>query len=108
MDLNSIEFYICHGASQFLHDTQEYCNALVLYISLALRFIGVSCMQFLVGCAHLRKQPLFQGACETAFEKCRDPETSEISRAQLADVLQLSTLLPSDKVKSPLPLCYNT
>jgi lysophosphatidylcholine acyltransferase/lyso-PAF acetyltransferase len=66
-------------------------------------------MQFLVGCAHLRKQPLFQGACETAFEKCQDPETSEISRAQLADVLRLSMLLPSDdKVKSPLPLCYNT
>jgi lysophosphatidylcholine acyltransferase / lyso-PAF acetyltransferase len=65
-------------------------------------------MQFLVGCAHLRKQPLFQGACETAFEKCRDPETSEISRAQLADVLRLSMLLPSgDRVKSLLPLYYS-
>jgi lysophosphatidylcholine acyltransferase / lyso-PAF acetyltransferase len=51
---------------------------------------------------------LFQGACETAFEKCRDPETSEISRAQLADVLRLSMLLPSgDRVKSLLPLYYS-
>lgn len=53
-------------------------------------------MQFLIGCAHLRKQPLFQCACGTAFEKCMDPETSEISRAQLADVLRLTMLLPSD------------
>ncbi|GJM97465.1 hypothetical protein PR202_ga14394 [Eleusine coracana subsp. coracana] len=43
-----------------------------------------------------QKQPLFQCACATAFEKCRDPETSEISQAQLADVLRLSMLLPSD------------
>lgn len=69
---------------------------MVLYISLTLRALGVSCMQFLIGCAHLRKQPLFQGACETAFEKCRDPETSDISRGKLADVLRLSMLLPSD------------
>ncbi|KAG2608473.1 lysophospholipid acyltransferase LPEAT2-like [Panicum virgatum] len=57
---------------------------------------SITFRQFLVGCAHLRKQPLFQGACETAFEKCRDPETSDISRGQLADVLRLSMLLPSD------------
>ncbi|KAL5225622.1 hypothetical protein ABZP36_012261 [Zizania latifolia] len=51
---------------------------------------SVTFRQFLVGCAHLRKQPLFQGACETAFEKCRDPITSDISREQLADVLRSS------------------
>ncbi|KAK3131256.1 hypothetical protein QOZ80_6BG0504130 [Eleusine coracana subsp. coracana] len=57
---------------------------------------SITFRQFLIGCAHLRKQPLFQCACATAFEKCRDPETSEISQAQLADVLRLSMLLPSD------------
>lgn len=50
----------------------------------------------MIGCAHLRKQPLFEGACETAFEKCRDPESSDISRAQLADVLRPSMLLLPD------------
>ena len=84
------------STSIWFHNSQEFCNALVPCISLSLRALGASCVQFLVGCAHLRKQPLFQGACETAFEKCRDPETSDISRGQLADVLRLSMLLPSD------------
>ncbi|KAL6873912.1 hypothetical protein ACP4OV_013994 [Aristida adscensionis] len=57
---------------------------------------SITFRQFLVGCAHLRKQPLFQGACETAFDKCRDPEAADISRAQLADALRLSMLLSSD------------
>lgn len=49
-------------------------------------------MQFLIGCAHLRKQPSFQDACETAFERCRNPLTSHIGREQLADVLRSSML----------------
>jgi hypothetical protein len=66
------------------------------------------CMQFLIGCAHLRKQPLFQCTCGTAFEKCMDAETSEISQAQLADILRLSTMLPSDDGVSCHCLCCNT
>ncbi|KAB8103848.1 hypothetical protein EE612_036439, partial [Oryza sativa] len=39
-----------------------------------------------------RKQPSFQDACETAFERCRNPLTSHIGREQLADVLRSSML----------------
>ncbi|XP_066378532.1 lysophospholipid acyltransferase LPEAT2-like [Miscanthus floridulus] len=76
-------------------DCSPLCKKIFHYLDLGIKE-SITFRQFLVGCAHLRKQPLFQGACETAFEKCRDPETSEISRAQLADVLRLSMLLPSD------------
>uniref|UniRef100_A0A804U758 Phospholipid/glycerol acyltransferase domain-containing protein n=1 Tax=Zea mays TaxID=4577 RepID=A0A804U758_MAIZE len=88
-------------------DCSPLCKKIFHYFDLGIKE-SITFRQFLVGCAHLRKQPLFQGACETAFEKCRDPETSEISRAQLADVLRLSMLLPSgDRVKSLLPLYYS-
>ncbi|XP_066376129.1 lysophospholipid acyltransferase LPEAT2-like isoform X2 [Miscanthus floridulus] len=76
-------------------DCSPLCKKIFHYLDLGIKE-SITFRQFLVGCAHLRKQPLFQGACETTFEKCRDPETSEISRAQLADVLRLSMLLPSD------------
>ncbi|XP_066370895.1 lysophospholipid acyltransferase LPEAT2-like [Miscanthus floridulus] len=76
-------------------DCSPLCKKIFHYFDLGIKE-SITFRQFLVGCVHLRKQPLFQGACETAFEKCRDPETSEISRAQLADVLRLSMLLPSD------------
>lgn len=57
---------------------------------------SITFRQFLIGCAHLRKQPLFEGACLTAFEKCKDPETSTISPVQLADALRSSMLPPAD------------
>ncbi|CAD6335420.1 unnamed protein product [Miscanthus lutarioriparius] len=76
-------------------DCSPLCKKIFHYFDLGIKE-SITFRQFLVGCAHLRKQPLFQGACKTAFEKCRDPETSEISRAQLTDVLRLSMLLPSD------------
>ncbi|KAF0903702.1 hypothetical protein E2562_029074 [Oryza meyeriana var. granulata] len=57
---------------------------------------SITFRQFLVGCAHVRKQPLFQDACETAFEKCRHPGTSDIGREQLADVLRSSMLQLTD------------
>ena len=50
----------------------------------------------MVGCAHIRKQPLFEGVCETAFEKCKVPGTSDISLVQLADALRSSMLPPAD------------
>jgi lysophosphatidylcholine acyltransferase/lyso-PAF acetyltransferase len=53
---------------------------------------SITFRQFLIGCAHLRKQPSFQDACETAFERCRNPLTSHIGREQLADVLRSSML----------------
>ncbi|XP_021304518.1 lysophospholipid acyltransferase LPEAT2 isoform X2 [Sorghum bicolor] len=76
-------------------DCSPLCKKIFHYFDLGIKE-SITFRQFLVGCAHLRKQPLFQGSCETAFEKCRDPETSEISRAQLADILRSSMLLPSD------------
>lgn len=57
---------------------------------------SITFRQFLVGCAHLRKQPLFEGVCETAFEKCKAPGTSDISLAQLADALRSGMLPPAD------------
>ncbi|XP_006656481.2 lysophospholipid acyltransferase LPEAT2 [Oryza brachyantha] len=57
---------------------------------------SITFRQFLVGCAHLRKQPLFQDTCETAFEKCRHPGASDIGRDQLADVLRSSMLQLTD------------
>ena len=57
---------------------------------------SITFRQFLVGCAHLRKQPLFEGVCETAFEKCKAPGTSDISLAQLANALRSGMLPPAD------------
>jgi len=57
---------------------------------------SITFRQFLVGCAHLRKHPLFEGVCETAFEKCKAPGTSDISLAQLADALRSGMLPPAD------------
>ncbi|AQK80987.1 Lysophospholipid acyltransferase LPEAT2 isoform 2 [Zea mays] len=76
-------------------DCSPLCKKIFHYFDLDIKGL-ITFRQFLVGCAHLRKQPLFQGSCETAFEKCRGPETSEISRAQLADLLRLSMVPPSD------------
>ncbi|CAN6173572.1 unnamed protein product [Urochloa humidicola] len=76
-------------------DCSPLCKKIFHYFGYSIKD-SITFRQFLVGCAHLKKQPLFQGACETAFEKCRDPETSDISRGQLADILRLSMLLPSD------------
>ncbi|KAL6603299.1 hypothetical protein ACP70R_043660 [Stipagrostis hirtigluma subsp. patula] len=76
-------------------DCSPLCKKIFLYFDFDNKE-SITFRQFLIGCSHLRKQPLFQSACETAFEKCRDPETADISRAQLADVLRLSMLLPSD------------
>jgi lysophosphatidylcholine acyltransferase/lyso-PAF acetyltransferase len=39
---------------------------------------------------------LFEGVCETAFDKCKVPGTSDISLAQLADALRSSMLPPAD------------
>ncbi|XP_051199402.1 lysophospholipid acyltransferase LPEAT2 [Lolium perenne] len=57
---------------------------------------SITFRQFVVGCAHIRKQPLFEGVCETAFDKCKVPGTSDISLAQLADALRSSMLPPAD------------
>lgn len=39
---------------------------------------------------------MFEGVCETAFEKCKAPGTSDISLAQLADALRSGMLPPAD------------
>ncbi|XP_010907482.1 lysophospholipid acyltransferase LPEAT2 [Elaeis guineensis] len=49
--------------------------------------------QFLIGSAQIRKQPLFWRACETAFNKCRDMNTDQISERRLGDITQ--SILPS-------------
>lgn len=85
---------------------------LLLYVFLTYYHITTLCAQFLVGCAHIRKQPLFEGVCETAFEKCKFPGTSDISLEQLADALRSSMLPPADDGVSvphsgPLGMCLN-
>ncbi|KAI4963806.1 hypothetical protein ZWY2020_010482 [Hordeum vulgare] len=56
---------------------------------------SITFRQFLVVCAP-QKQPLFEGVCETAFEKCKAPGTSDISLAQLANALRSGMVPPAD------------
>ncbi|KAL5199667.1 hypothetical protein ABZP36_020870 [Zizania latifolia] len=81
--------------AQFGLNCSALCKKIFQYFDLDNKE-SITFRQFLVGCAHLRKQSLFQGACETAFEKCRDPVTCAISREQLADVLRSSMLQLTD------------
>lgn len=58
---------------------------------------AISFRQFLIGSTQIRKQPLFWRACETAFKKCSDRKTLQISKKQLADIIQSN--LPSTPAK---------
>ncbi|XP_072969123.1 lysophospholipid acyltransferase LPEAT2-like [Typha angustifolia] len=47
---------------------------------------SITFRQFLIGSAHIRKQPMFMRACEAAFDKCT--ETCQMSITQLSDILR--------------------
>lgn len=50
---------------------------------------SITFRQFLLGTAHIRKQPSFWSACETAFSKCSD-DCGHISLHQFGDIIRSS------------------
>ncbi|KAG9451664.1 hypothetical protein H6P81_004568 [Aristolochia fimbriata] len=63
---------------------------------------SITFRQFLLGSAHIMKQPLFQRACAAAFDICDEESKEQISKQQLRDVIWSTGTGMSEKNVSKL------
>ncbi|XP_072968174.1 lysophospholipid acyltransferase LPEAT2-like [Typha angustifolia] len=63
---------------------------------------SITFRQFLIGVAHLRKQPSFCRACETIFNRWSNLATCQISKRELGEILPSTLLCINDETVNKL------